>query len=89
MYEGLLSRSAQESPKGAGQYFTSGPLIKAIADVMQPSPEDTVCDPACGTAGFLLCRPRLRRMLPAVGRVSVAGRQGWRSACRGFSSARL
>ena len=54
IYEGLLARSAQESPKGAGQYFTPRELIKAIVDVMQPRPEDTVCDPACGTGGFLL-----------------------------------
>ncbi|WP_295392626.1 class I SAM-dependent DNA methyltransferase [uncultured Thiodictyon sp.] len=54
IYEGLLSRSAEESPKGAGQYFTPRAVIKAIVDVMQPAPEDTVCDPACGTAGFLL-----------------------------------
>ena len=54
IYEGLLAKSAQESPKGAGQYFTPRALIKAIVDVMQPRPEDTVCDPACGTGGFLL-----------------------------------
>lgn len=54
IYEGLLSRSAAESPKGAGQYFTPRQLIKAIVDVMQPAPDDTVCDPACGTGGFLL-----------------------------------
>ena len=54
IYEGLLSKSAQESPKGAGQYFTPRELIKGIVDVMQPRPDDTVCDPACGTGGFLL-----------------------------------
>ena len=54
IYEGLLARSAQESPKGAGQYFTPRELIKAIVDVMRPGPDDTVCDPACGTGGFLL-----------------------------------
>ena len=54
IYEGLLAKSAQESPKGAGQYFTPRELIKAIVDVMQPGPDDTVCDPACGTGGFLL-----------------------------------
>ena len=43
-----------ESPKGAGQYFTPRELIRAIVDVMQPSPDDTVCDPACGTGGFLV-----------------------------------
>ena len=32
IYEGLLSKSAAESPKGAGQYFTPRELIKAIVD---------------------------------------------------------
>lgn len=50
----LLAKNAAESPKGAGQYFTPRELIKAIVDVMQPQPGDTVCDPACGTGGFLL-----------------------------------
>src|SRR3990172_2060261 len=54
IYEGLLARRAAESPKGAGQYFTPRELIKAVVDVMQPQPGDTVCDPACGTGGFLL-----------------------------------
>jgi len=54
IYEGLLARSAEESPKGAGQYFTPRALIKAIVDCVQPSPDDIVCDPACGTGGFLL-----------------------------------
>ncbi len=56
VYEGLLSKSAEESPKGAGQYFTPRELIRAMVDVMQPRPDldETVCDPACGTGGFLL-----------------------------------
>ncbi len=36
IYEGLLSKSAAESPKGAGQYFTPRELIKAIVD-MRPT----------------------------------------------------
>ena len=39
---------------GAGQYFTPRPLIAAIVDVMRPEPGKTICDPACGTGGFLL-----------------------------------
>ncbi len=39
---------------GAGQYFTPRPLIQAIVDVMRPEPGATICDPACGTGGFLL-----------------------------------
>lgn len=54
IYEGLLAKSAEESPAGAGQYFTPRQLIKGIVDVMQPTPDDSVCDPACGTGGFLL-----------------------------------
>lgn len=54
IYEGLLARSAEESPKGAGQYFTHRELIRAIVECVQPGPSDTVCDPAAGTGGFLL-----------------------------------
>jgi type I restriction enzyme M protein len=54
IYEGLLEKNAQDVKSGAGQYFTPRPLIKAIVDVMCPRPGETVCDPACGTGGFLL-----------------------------------
>jgi type I restriction enzyme M protein len=53
-YEGLLEKNAQDTKGGAGQYFTPRPLIQAIVDVVQPKPGETICDPACGTGGFLL-----------------------------------
>lgn len=53
-YEGLLERNAQDVKGGAGQYFTPRPLIQAIVDVIQPRPGEVICDPACGTGGFLL-----------------------------------
>lgn len=53
IYEELLQRSAQESARGAGQYFTPRPVIQTICEVMQPVPGDTICDPAAGTGGFL------------------------------------
>ena len=53
-YESLLERNAQDVKTGAGQYFTPRPLIQAIVDVMRPGPDTTICDPACGTGGFLL-----------------------------------
>ena len=53
-YESLLERNAQDVKTGAGQYFTPRPLIQAIVDVMRPKPDTTICDPACGTGGFLL-----------------------------------
>ncbi len=54
IYEGLLEKTASSSDKGAGQYFTPRPLIRAIVDVMQPAPGQLIGDPACGTGGFLL-----------------------------------
>ena len=53
-YEGLLEKNASESKGGAGQYFTPRALIQAIVAAVQPGPRDTICDPACGTGGFLL-----------------------------------
>ncbi len=53
-YEGLLERNAEDVKSGAGQYFTPRPLIRAIVEVMRPEPGMTICDPACGTGGFLL-----------------------------------
>ncbi len=53
-YEGLLEKNAEDVKSGAGQYFTPRPLIKAIVEVMRPEAGMRVCDPACGTGGFLL-----------------------------------
>jgi len=53
-YEELLSKGASDKGSGAGQYFTPRDLIAGIVDVIDPQPEDTVVDPACGTGGFLL-----------------------------------
>jgi type I restriction enzyme M protein len=53
-YEGLLEKNAQDTKGGAGQYFTPRALIRAIVDVIRPQPGETICDPACGTGGFLL-----------------------------------
>src|SRR5580658_4885362 len=53
-YEGLLQKNAEDVKGGAGQYFTPRPLIAAMVDVVAPQPNQTICDPACGTGGFLL-----------------------------------
>lgn len=52
-YEGLLQKYAEEE-KGAGQYFTPRPIIRAIVRVIDPKVGKTVHDPACGTGGFLI-----------------------------------
>ena len=58
-FEGLLEKAASEGKKGAGQYFTPRLLIQAIVRCIKPDPrahpEFTVCDPACGSGGFLMC----------------------------------
>jgi type I restriction enzyme M protein len=54
VYEGLLARNAEDVRGGAGQYFTPRPVIRAIVDVMRPTPLMRICDPACGTGGFLI-----------------------------------
>src|SRR5579859_6517929 len=53
-YEGLLEKNAQDTKGGAGQYFTPRPLIRAMVDCVRPQPREEICDPACGTGGFLL-----------------------------------
>lgn len=54
IYEGILEKNGQDKKSGAGQYFTPRALIKAMVDVTNPKIMETVCDPACGTGGFLL-----------------------------------
>ena len=54
IYEGLLQKNAEDIKSGAGQYFTPRPLIKAMVEDIRPEPGMSICDPACGTGGFLL-----------------------------------
>ncbi len=54
IYEGLLVKNATETKAGAGQYFTPRVLCESIVRLMRPTPQMSVCDPACGTGGFLL-----------------------------------
>lgn len=54
LYESILEKNGLDKKSGAGQYFTPRPLIKAIVDCVDPKITETVADPACGTAGFLL-----------------------------------
>jgi type I restriction enzyme M protein len=53
-YEGLLQKNAEDVKGGAGQYFTPRALIAAMVEAIAPQPGQTICDPACGTGGFLL-----------------------------------
>ena len=56
VYEYLLSKISQSGRNG--QFRTPRHIIKMIVELMRPNPDDVICDPACGTSGFLV--PRLR-----------------------------
>lgn len=52
LYEYMLSKLTTAGTNG--QFRTPRHIIKMMVELMQPKPEDTICDPACGTAGFLV-----------------------------------
>ena len=54
IYESILQKNGQDKKSGAGQYFTPRALVSAMVDVTRPKITETICDPACGTGGFLL-----------------------------------
>lgn len=54
LYEGLLQKNAEETKRGAGQYFTPRPLIAMLVRLMQPAAGEVIQDPAAGTGGFLI-----------------------------------
>lgn len=52
VYEYLLSKLAQSGVNG--QFRTPRHIIRMMVEMMQPRPDDSICDPACGTSGFLV-----------------------------------
>ncbi len=52
VYEYLLSKIAQSGRNG--QFRTPRHIISMMVELMQPKPDDIICDPACGTSGFLV-----------------------------------
>src|SRR5690625_348183 len=52
LYEYMLSKIASAGQNG--QFRTPRHIIKLMVEMMEPKPSDTICDPACGTAGFLV-----------------------------------
>lgn len=52
VYEHLLSKIAQSGLNG--QFRTPRHIIRMMVELMKPSAEDVICDPACGTSGFLV-----------------------------------
>ena len=52
VYEYLLSKISQSGLNG--QFRTPRHIIKMMVEMMQPNADDVICDPACGTSGFLV-----------------------------------
>lgn len=52
VYEYLLSKLSNSGVNG--QFRTPRHIIKMMVELMEPTSEDTICDPACGTSGFLV-----------------------------------
>lgn len=52
VYEYLLSKLNTAGRNG--QFRTPRHIIKMIVELMQPKPDEIICDPACGTSGFLI-----------------------------------
>jgi type I restriction enzyme M protein len=52
LYEYLLSKLTTAGING--QFRTPRHIIRMIVELMQPQPSDRICDPSCGTAGFLI-----------------------------------
>ncbi|MDG4806497.1 class I SAM-dependent DNA methyltransferase [Micromonospora sp. WMMD1120] len=52
LYEYLLSKIATAGHNG--QFRTPRHIIRLMVEMVAPGPDDTICDPACGSAGFLM-----------------------------------
>ena len=52
LYEYMLSKIATAGQNG--QFRTPRHIIRLMVEMVQPKPTDIVCDPACGTCGFLV-----------------------------------
>ena len=52
LYEYMLGKIASAGRNG--QFRTPRHIIRLMVEMMAPKPSDTICDPACGTAGFLV-----------------------------------
>ncbi len=52
VYEYISSRLQVNGRAGA--FRTPRHIIRMIVEMIEPKPDDVICDPACGTAGFLV-----------------------------------
>ena len=53
-YEYLIGKFAANSGQKAGEYYTPPEVSELMAELLDPQPGDTICDPACGSASLLM-----------------------------------
>ncbi|WP_298268543.1 class I SAM-dependent DNA methyltransferase [Geobacter sp.] len=65
LYEYMLGKIATAGQNG--QFRTPRHIIRLMVELTAPQPSDVICDPACGTAGFLVAAGEyLRERHPAI-----------------------
>jgi type I restriction enzyme M protein len=59
LYEYMLGKIATAGQNG--QFRTPRHIIRLMVELTAPTPKDIICDPACGTAGFLVVAGEYQR----------------------------
>ena len=83
VYEYMLAKIATAGQNG--QFRTPRHIIATMVELVQPKPEDVICDPACGTCGFLVAAGEyLRKHHPELFRNDKLRRHFHESLFNGF-----
>jgi type I restriction enzyme M protein len=83
LYEYLLSKIASAGVNG--QFRTPRHIIELMVRMTAPQPSDEICDPACGTGGFLVAASEYVRDTHADALLDTAQRQHFhRSMFHGY-----
>jgi type I restriction enzyme M protein len=85
VYEYMLSKIASAGQNG--QFRTPRHIISLMVEMTRPQPGDEICDPACGTAGFLVAAGEyVRREHPGVQHEALSHEHFHNSMFHGFDS---
>jgi type I restriction enzyme M protein len=83
LYEYMLGKIASAGQNG--QFRTPRHIIQLMVEMIAPGPKDVICDPACGTAGFLVAAGEyLREHHPSIFRDARLKRHFHEDAFHGF-----
>jgi type I restriction enzyme M protein len=53
LYESML-QEMRDAAGDSGEFYTRRPLTRTLIEILDPRPGESILDPACGTAGFLV-----------------------------------